>query len=331
MPNPHDELNAIIHDALRRDLDRLQMVAEQPQPPQRRTAVREHGTWILDVLHHHHVGEDEGVWPRVLAKRPDLQPLVDEMETEHAALASASDTLRSTLFDYGEGRSLAITTDSVWRWGFVAAARPGDDGRHYERFWENATRWLIQDPDLRNLHVDTDAVEYAPGTPVRLAIKLMGRDYQPLPQGKVHLAFERGADPAATEAVGEADVVVGDDGSGSHQLDGLTPGVYRVQASADVDGRKVTATDIFLVREAGTELDRPAGDEGMLQAIAGATGGRHLGTATALPSDLAFDPPRVVRVDRRADVELWSRPGLLVLALLCLGLEWLLRQRSGYL
>ncbi|MCA9677402.1 MAG: hypothetical protein KC464_20425, partial [Myxococcales bacterium] len=233
--------------------------------------------------------------------------------------------------DYGEGRSLAITTDSVWRWGFVAAARPGDDGRHYERFWENATRWLIQDPDLRNLHVDTDAVEYAPGTPVRLAIKLMGRDYQPLPQGKVHLAFERGADPAATEAVGEADVVVGDDGSGSHQLDGLTPGVYRVQASADVDGRKVTATDIFLVREAGTELDRPAGDEGMLQAIAGATGGRHLGTATALPSDLAFDPPRVVRVDRRADVELWSRPGLLVLALLCLGLEWLLRQRSGYL
>ena len=68
-----------------------------------------------------------------------------------------------------------------------------------------------------------------------------------------------------------------------------------------------------------------------LQAIAGATGGRHLGTATALPSDLAFDPPRVVRVDRRADVELWSRPGLLVLALLCLGLEWLLRQRSGYL
>ena len=105
MPNPHDELNAIIHDALRRDLDRLQMVAEQPQPPQRRTAVREHGTWILDVLHHHHVGEDEGVWPRVLAKRPDLQPLVDEMETEHAALASASDTLRSTLFDYGEGRS----------------------------------------------------------------------------------------------------------------------------------------------------------------------------------------------------------------------------------
>ena len=32
--------------------------------------------------------------------------------------------------DYGKGRSLAVTTDTLWRWGFVAAARPGDDGRY---------------------------------------------------------------------------------------------------------------------------------------------------------------------------------------------------------
>ncbi len=42
-------------------------------------------------------------------------------------------------------------------------------------------------------------------------------------------------------------------------------------------------------------------------------------------------PPRIVRVDRRTDVELWSRPGLLLLIIGLLGLEWLLRQRSGYL
>jgi hypothetical protein len=51
----------------------------------------------------------------------------------------------------------------------------------------------------------------------------------------------------------------------------------------------------------------------------------------SLPQDLAFDPPRIVRVDRRTDVELWSRPGLLFLVIGLLGLEWLLRQRSGYL
>ena len=107
--------------------------------------------------------------------------------------------------------------------------------------------------------------------------------------------------------------------------------MYRVHGSAQVDGRPALASDIFLVRDAGTELDRPFGDPDTLDAISLGSGGTALGAVDRLPSDLTFDPPRVVRVDRRADVELWSRPGLLVLAIILLGLEWLLRQRSGSL
>ena len=102
--------------------------------------------------------------------------------------------------DYGKGRSLAVMTDTLWRYGFVAAARPGDDGRQYTKLWENAIRWLIQDPDLRNLHVDSDAVEYVPDAPVRVAVRLLGRDYQPLPGGEVKLELVRGADPAKRRA-----------------------------------------------------------------------------------------------------------------------------------
>jgi hypothetical protein len=233
--------------------------------------------------------------------------------------------------DYGQGRSMAVLTDTLWQWGFVAAARPGDDGRFYTKFWENAIRWLIQDPELQNLHVDSDSVEYAPGQPVHVAVRLLGRDYQPLAKGKVSLSVRRGADPATAVEVGTAEVVTGDDGTGAHELTGLPPGVYRVAATAEVAGKKVTAQDIFLVRDASTELDRPAGDPKLLEAIADATGGTALGAVDVLPTGLELDPPRVVRVDRRADVELWSRPGLLVLALCLLGAEWLLRQRSGYL
>lgn len=233
--------------------------------------------------------------------------------------------------DYGKGRSLAVTTDSLWRFGFVAAARPGDDGRQYTRLWENAIRWLIQDPDLRNLHVDTDAVEYAPGAPVRVNLRLLGRDYQPLAGGKVSLRWRAGADPATAVAVGSAEVTVGEDGTGSHDLTGLAAGPYRVDATATVAGKEVNAGDIFLVRDASAELDEPTGDLGRLAAISAGSGGRALGRITSLPADLAFDPPRVVRVDRRADVELWSRPLLIVVMLLLLGSEWLLRQRSGYL
>jgi uncharacterized membrane protein len=233
--------------------------------------------------------------------------------------------------DYGRGRSLAVTTDTLWRWGFVAAARPGDDGRHYTKFWENATRWLIQDPDLRHLHVDSDAVEYAPEAPVRVRVRLLGRDYQPLPGGKVQLAVTRGADPARAEQVATAELEVGDDGTLVHELGGLAPGVYRLEGRAAIAGRQIDATDIFLVREGGKELDRPTGDPELLSQIASGTGGTALGAVDRLPADLAFDPPRIVRVDRRTDVELWSRPGLLLLVVGLLGLEWLLRQRSGYL
>jgi uncharacterized membrane protein len=233
--------------------------------------------------------------------------------------------------DYGKGRSLAFTTDTLWKWGFVAAARPGDDGRHYTKLWENAIRWLIQDPDLRNLHVDTDAVEYVPGAPVRVNLRLLGRDYQPLPGGTIALRWQLGADPATAVPVGASEITVGDDGTGSFDLHGLVPGAYRVEATAMVAGKEVAANDIFLVRDATAELDEPTGDLGRLATIAAGSGGRALATADSLPADLAFDPPRVVRVDRRADVELWSRPLLIVLLLLLLGSEWLLRQRSGYL
>ncbi len=75
----------------------------------------------------------------------------------------------------------------------------------------------------------------------------------------------------------------------------------------------------------------PVGDRTTLDLIARETGGVALGPVDQLPEDLAFDPPRIVRVDRRTDVELWSRPGLFLLIIGLLGLEWLLRQRSGYL
>ncbi|NVB79612.1 MAG: hypothetical protein HOV81_14545 [Kofleriaceae bacterium] len=233
--------------------------------------------------------------------------------------------------DYGKGRSLVFTTDTLWRWGFVAAARPGDNGRQYTKLWESSIRWLIQDPDLRNLHVDSDAVEYVPGAPVRVTVRLLGRDYQPLPNGQVSLVVKRGADPATAEQVHEAKLTVGDDGTATYELGGLTPGVYRVLGSSTIAGRKVDATDIFLVREGGTELDRPVGDKAMLEAISEATGGSALGTIDELPASLKLDPPRIVRVDRRTDIELWSSPGLLILIVGLLGLEWLLRQRSGYL
>lgn len=233
--------------------------------------------------------------------------------------------------EYGQGRVLTVGTDSLWRWGFVAAARPGDDGRHYSELWENSIRWLIQDPELRHLRVESDAVEYGPDAPVRLSVRLLGRDYTPLAGGDVRIEVQRGSDATQAEAVASEVIEVDDAGRGRTELPPLAPGVYRVTASADLGGRPATARDIFLVRDTGAELDRPAAKDSLLREIAQVTGGTYLGAIDELPADLPLAEPRIVRVDRRADVELWSRPLLFFLALLCLGAEWGLRQRSGYL
>jgi hypothetical protein len=103
-----------------------------------------------------------------------------------------------------------------------------------------------------------------------------------------------------------------------------------VIARAKVGERRVTADDVFLVNAERAELEQPAAREDILEGIATATGGRYLGATDELPSDLVFAPPRIVRVDRRSDVELWSKPYLFVLALGLLAAEWALRRRSGY-
>ena len=236
--------------------------------------------------------------------------------------------------DYGKGRSLAITTDTLWRWGFVAAARPGDDGRQYTKFWENAIRWLIQDPDLRNLHVDSDAVEYVPGAPVRVAVRLLGRDYQPLPErrGRARRQARRRSGDAPSRSRRRSSRSATTARSRARARRAAAGRVPRRPGNATIAGppgrrerHLPRARRRHRARSPGRRSARRSRRSRRRPAASA------LGPIDELPRDLAFDPPRIVRVDRRTDVELWSRPGLLILVVGLLGLEWLLRQRSGYL
>ena len=101
----HQHMNKVLHDSLRRDLDRSAQVLRSPMTDEQRKAFCAHLIWMLDQLHHHHVGEDEGVWPRTLARRPELQELVDQMEAEHQLLSAASADLRSSVARFADDGS----------------------------------------------------------------------------------------------------------------------------------------------------------------------------------------------------------------------------------
>lgn len=222
------------------------------------------------------------------------------------------------------GRVMAVTTDSLWRWGFVPAGASVDDGRAYDRLWEGAIRWLIRDPELLNLKINTDAARYAAHEAVRATARAVDADFAPLAT-TLTLTLTRGGD------VQTKVLETGPGGDATTEWTRLRPGIYRLQASMQMGEQTITAQDVFVVEEVGHELREPQGDERTLRDIAEASGGVHLGAVTALPADLPFRAPRMVRVDARRDIAWWSWPGLFVLAVLLLGAEWLLRQRSGYL
>ena len=87
----------IVHGALRRDLLRARdALATEPYPENRqRRALGEHVVWLMDFLHAHHTGEDEGLWPAVRAKNPDAGPLLDSLEADHRLIEPSVAALRS--------------------------------------------------------------------------------------------------------------------------------------------------------------------------------------------------------------------------------------------
>jgi uncharacterized membrane protein len=228
--------------------------------------------------------------------------------------------------EFGKGRTLAVTTDASWYWGFVAAEE-GEGGRAHARFWNNALRWLVRDPELTPLRVQPDKPVLEPGEPVGLSVSVRESDYGPAPGARVsaELVSDEG------KVVGKAEGVAGADGVARVELPPLPPGAFRVVASAERPGSPPERTTAALaVRSSGLEDSDAAPRPDLLRAVADATGG----TFTTLPHrglpDVAQAAPEVVEVGRRKDVPLWDRGWFLALLASALAGEWVLRRRWGH-
>jgi hypothetical protein len=92
----------IVHGALRRDLLRTRAaLTGEPFPEGRqRRALGEHVAWMMEFLHAHHAGEDEGLWPLVGARNPAAGALLDSLEAEHQLIAPAAATLTAAGYRY---------------------------------------------------------------------------------------------------------------------------------------------------------------------------------------------------------------------------------------
>ncbi|MCA9539059.1 MAG: VWA domain-containing protein, partial [Myxococcales bacterium] len=150
---------------------------------------------------------------------------------------------------FGEGRVLAVTTDSTWNWDFLAAGEGGDN-RHYYRFWGNAIRWLIRDPALKPVRVEADRDRYPLGAAATLITRVVGRDYAPAADVEVRLDFERSVLQTDGSVQHEAaEPIIGRTDEAGELIARFVPptdGAWRVIAHADVGGGAMEDDDVFV-------------------------------------------------------------------------------------
>lgn len=81
----------IVHQALQRDLRRAHAVLTRVPPPddRQRAAVVEQLQWLMTFLEAHHRSEDLGLYPVVRERDPEHAALLDEMTSDHEAVADA--------------------------------------------------------------------------------------------------------------------------------------------------------------------------------------------------------------------------------------------------
>ncbi|HET7754573.1 MAG TPA: glutamine amidotransferase [Anaeromyxobacteraceae bacterium] len=237
--------------------------------------------------------------------------------------------------EVGAGRTLAVTTDSSWFWGFLAAEQGGST-RAYQRFWTNALRWMVRDPELASVRVDPDTREADLGQPIGITVTASAPDWRPAAGAPVHIELIGEDGGTASQAEG----TIGPDGTAHVRAPPPgTPGAFRVQASVATrcgpdapcppESPREKATAAVAVRTAGAEDLDVAPDAALLRELADATGGRALSAGDRLP-ELPLAAAEVVEVGRREDLPLWDRAWTLLALSLLVGAEWALRRRWGH-
>jgi len=84
---------AIVHAAFRRAYDEsARLVRANPAPSAGRvTFLSDHIDFGLKLLHIHHEGEDELLYPKLIERAPDQAPMTEQVEHEHLTIKMALD------------------------------------------------------------------------------------------------------------------------------------------------------------------------------------------------------------------------------------------------
>jgi len=249
------------------DLDRFK--------PQLTEAGRYHPITMLDIVPE----ANTAAW----AKLPPLSGSNRVSGLAPKALALATHpTLRTaegpapviSVREFGEGRVLAVTSDSTWHWDLLSVGE-GGDSRNFYKFWGNAIRWLIHDPDLKPLRVHADRDRYPLGVAITVVARAFGADYTPAEDAEISFQISRRRDgSAASEIEDTLSSTCRTDTAGECVMR-ITPprdGGWTIRATATIGDVELADEDLFIVATDPVELRKTAARRDTLARLARAGG-----------------------------------------------------------
>jgi len=241
-------------------------------------------------------------------------------------------------------RVMAFAADTTYLWYL------GGHQEAYQRFWRQMIFYLAQKEEEEGpvwVKIDRGGKRnFTPADPV--PIRFGARDEQGNPLGGLAYEIEVLGPPKNeqnTERHGYKFKIDGGSDDNVRELKANpVPGEYWIRVTGVTkDGQRAhgTAWERFLVESSDLELDNPAADRKLLESIAEQTGGTFVGKPQefkAFLERLAQPQDELFGADAISLWDTWPRlddtgdryvPGLLLLFVLLVSVEWFVRKRKG--
>ena len=232
---------------------------------------------------------------------------------------------------FGQGRCVAVLTDTIWRWRLASRGWTGDRSP-YDTFWTQLMDWLIpkekkqQSTDRIELFTERTNYELSDKPEVRAILSLASPGTKPPATLPLQV---RAPDEKMLEYTLRPATLQTSDG---RQVPGYRvdvephmAGLYVAKCTATVGSAKVEGETRFVVTKPATELTGKPVNRALLGKIAEATKGRYytMENRDKWRKDLHYEEQRVSRIQI---VDLWNHPALLSLLMGLLAADWIARK-----
>jgi uncharacterized membrane protein len=271
--------------------------------------------------------ENAAVWKRLapldglnlsMGARPEAAVLL-EHPTRSAPGGGKAPVL--AVMEVGAGRTMALMGDSSWRWSFGEAGA-GQGNQAYLRFYKNAMRWLVGDPEDRPVVVEATRENWRLGETVRVRVHARDGAFNPVPDASIRAKVSGPAGEQTIEAVADAD------GVAMLDVPATARGAHRVKVEARRGEALLgEAQTVYAVTTRDPELDEVEPDHAFLERLAAEYGGRYVAPGRYEEPTRDADAGR--RVRDRKETPLYATPLVPTLFGLAAGLSWWLRRREG--